>query len=173
MKTPSQGPSAPAKGSPSAAPAGQPDGGRAGCPVVIDTSVALKWYIPESFSSEAKLYLARRIDRHAPDYLLSEAASVLLKRVRPRQARLRLARAEAHMVLAALKTAPIVFHETRPLIDPALALAEEIGASLYDGLFLALALQLGGRIVTADAKLFKRIAASRHAPYGYWVELAP
>ena len=41
--------------------------------------------------------------------------------------------------------------------------------SLYDGLFLALALQLGGQLVTADHKLFKKIEASRHAEQVRWV----
>ena len=77
------------------------------------------------------------------------------------------------MVMAALKVSPIQFHESRSLIDPAFALAKEIGASLYDGLFLALTLRLGGQLVTADLKLFKKIQASRHADSGRWVEFAP
>ncbi len=68
---------------------------------VIDTSVAVKWYIPESFSIEAKRYLGKGIDRHAPDYLPVEAASVVLKRVRTQDVKLRLSPTEAQMVLAA------------------------------------------------------------------------
>ena len=41
-------------------------------PYVIDTSVAVKWYIPEPHSVEAKVYLGRGLDRHAPDYLPTE-----------------------------------------------------------------------------------------------------
>ena len=60
-----------------------------------------------------------------------------------------------------------------PMIDPAFVLAAEVGSSLYDGLFLALAIQLGGQLVTADEKLFTKIqvvhtpptfAGSRSAP---------
>jgi predicted nucleic acid-binding protein len=138
-------------------------------PYVIDTSVAVKWYIPEPHSVEAKVYLGRGLDRHAPDYLPAEAASVVLKRVRSKDEKLRLTLDEGRMVLAALKTSPIQFHESGPLIDPAFALAAEIGASLYDGLFLALALQLGGQLVTADHKLFKKIEASRHADQVRWI----
>ena len=87
----------------------------------------------------------------------------MLKRVRTRDLKLRLTLDEGRMVIAASKVLPIQFHESRPLIDPAFALAEEIGASLYDGLFLALALRLGGQLVTADQKLFQKIRASRHA----------
>jgi predicted nucleic acid-binding protein len=142
-------------------------------PYIIDTSVAVKWYIPEAHSVEAKVYLGRGLDRHAPDYLPAEAASVVLKRVRSRDEKLRLTLDEGRLVLAALKTSPIQFHESGPLIDPAFALAAEIGASLYDGLFLALALQLGGQLVTADHKLFKKIEASRHSGQVRWVVRAP
>ena len=142
-------------------------------PYVIDTSVAIKWYIPETHSVEAKAYIAKGVDRHAPDYLLAEAASVVLKRLRTRDVKLRLSDNEGRMVMAVLKVSPIQLHESRPLIDPAFALAEKIGASLYDGLFLALAIRLGGQLVTADQKLFKKIKISQHADRARWVEDAP
>jgi predicted nucleic acid-binding protein len=142
-------------------------------PYVIDTSVAIKWYIPEAHSVDAKAYIARGLDRHAPDYLLAEAASVVLKRIRTRDLKLRLSFDEGQLVIAASKVSPIQFHESRPLIDPAFALASEIGASLYDGLFLALTLRLGGQLVTADEKLFNKIQSSRHADSARWVEDAP
>jgi predicted nucleic acid-binding protein len=141
-------------------------------PYVIDTSVAVKWYIPEDHSVEAKGYMVKGLDRHAPDYLPVEAASVLLKRVRARDVKLRLTLDEGRLVLAALVAAPIQLHESRPLIDPALTLAREIGASLYDGLFLALALRLGAQLVTADEKLFRKILSSRHSAHARWVGVA-
>jgi predicted nucleic acid-binding protein len=140
---------------------------------VIDTSVAIKWYIPEAHSLEAKAYIGKGVDRHAPDYLLAEAASVVLKRLRSRDDKLRLSVDEGRIVLAAMKVSPIQFHESRPLIDQAFALAHEIGASLYDGLFLALALRIGGQLVTADKKLFTKIQGSRHVDRARWVEDAP
>lgn len=142
-------------------------------PYVIDTSVAVKWYIPEARSAEAKAYIGAGVDRHAPDYLLAEAASLVLKRVRSRDLKLRLTVNEAKMIIAASRVSPIQFHDTRSLIDPAFALALEIGASLYDGLFVALALRLGGQLVTADVKLFRKMQASRHAGLARWVEDAP
>ena len=33
-------------------------------PYVIDTSVAIKWYIPEAHSVEAKAYIGKGLDRH-------------------------------------------------------------------------------------------------------------
>ena len=45
---------------------------------VVDTSVALKWYIPEVGSAEARHYMGPGIDRHAPDLLPLEGAHALL-----------------------------------------------------------------------------------------------
>jgi predicted nucleic acid-binding protein len=142
-------------------------------PYVIDTSVAVKWYIPETLSVEAKHYMGKGLDRHAPDDLPAEAASVVLKRVRSRDAKLKLSFDEARMVLAAMKTVPIQLHESRMMIDPSFALAEQVGSSLYDGLFLALTLRLGGQHVTADEALFKKIRASQYAASVRWVADAP
>ncbi|HKI20030.1 MAG TPA: hypothetical protein VKA15_19230 [Isosphaeraceae bacterium] len=59
------------------------------------------------------------------------------------------------------------------MIDPSFAPAEQVGSSLYDGLFLALALRLGGQLVTADEKLFKKIRASQYAASVRWGADAP
>ena len=117
--------------------------------------------------------MGKGIDRHAPDYLPAEAASVVLKRVRTSDLGLRLTQGEGRMVLAALKTAPVQLHASVLLIDLAFVLAAEVGSSLYDGLFLALAIQLGGQLVTADEKLFRKVQAGPHAAHVRSVTVGP
>lgn len=141
---------------------------------VIDTSIAAKWYIPEDHSAEARLYMGSGIDRHAPDLLPIEAGHALLKRVRSADPNRHLPRDQARRVVAALRaSAPIQYHPSLSLLEPAFALAEQIGASIYDGLFLALAIQLDGRIVTADRKFYDKIVASPHAARAFWVADPP
>jgi hypothetical protein len=41
-------------------------------PYVVDTGVALEWYIPEAGPAEARLSMGPGIDRHAPDLLLRD-----------------------------------------------------------------------------------------------------
>jgi predicted nucleic acid-binding protein len=60
--------------------------------------------------------------------------------------------------------------ETLPLRQVALEIALQIGSSIYDGLFLALALQLGGRLVTADSKLHRTIQSSPFDPWSFWID---
>ena len=47
---------------------------------VIDTSVAIKWYLLEIYQSEAHRFVDPAFDRHAPDLLHAELGSVLLKK---------------------------------------------------------------------------------------------
>jgi len=122
--------------------------------LIIDTSVAIKWYLSEEGSDEARRFMIAPNDRHAADLLPIEAAHVLLKRTRRRDPAERLSLKEARWVVDTIRgSAPIQFHYGGPLLDPAFALASEIGASIYDGLFLALAVQSGGLLVTADRTL--------------------
>jgi len=136
---------------------------------VIDTSVALKWYVPEEGRPEALLYMAPGIERHAPDLLPLEGAHALLKRTRSTDPAIRLSVGDVLMVAEALRdSAPIFYHACGPLLASALTLAIEIGASVYDGLCLALAILLDCRVVTADRKFHDKILASPHHPRVRW-----
>lgn len=137
---------------------------------VIDTSVVVKWFIPEAFTDDARRYLDAVIDRHAPDYLKLEARSALLKRCRRRPGEPgRLTVEEARVVAASIESLPFRYHPTTLLTDNAFDLALEIGSSFYDGLFLALALQTTAKLVTADRKFYDKLAASDYASMSVWV----
>jgi len=132
---------------------------------VIDTSVAVKWYLPEIYQSEAQRFLDPVLDRHAPDFLHAEIGSVLLKKVRRRE----ISVDECRAYLVQLSSIPLIPHEGTPLRQAALEVGLRIGSSFYDGLFLALALQLGGRLVTADDKLYRKVQGSPFDAWAVWV----
>jgi len=132
---------------------------------IIDTSVAIKWYLPEIYQSEAHRFLDLVLDRHAPDFLHAEIGSVLLKKVRRRE----ISVDECRAYLGQLSSIPLIPHEALPLRRVALEIGLQIGSSFHDGLFLALALQLGGRLVTADDKLCRKILGSPFDPWVFWV----
>jgi len=132
---------------------------------IIDTSVAIKWYLPEIYQSEAQRFLDPVFDRHAPDLLHAELGSVLLKKLR----RCEIKVDECRLYLGRLSTVPLISHEALPLRQVALEVGLQIGSSFYDGLFLALAMQLGGRLVTADSKLYRKIQSSPFDPWALWV----
>ena len=53
--------------------------------VSVDASVAVKWFVSEPLSENARLLLAHRLDLHAPDLLLAEFANVICKKIRRKE----------------------------------------------------------------------------------------
>lgn len=124
---------------------------------VVDASVAVKWYVPEQFDVEARRVRRSGSDLHAPDFLEVEVAAIFWKKLR----RGEISRIDADDSLADLtKVAPLFRHPTGPLIAPAFDLADRTGRTVYDCLYLALAVRLGGTMVTADERLVTSLAAT-------------
>lgn len=121
--------------------------------LVIDASVALKWFIPE-WDSEHALRLRGR-ELCAPDLLLAEAGNALWKAVRRRL----LAQAEAKAAFAALHASGIRWFATGDLSSEALAHAVNLDHAIYDCIYLALARRLDTVMVTSDERLIRKLDA--------------
>jgi len=120
---------------------------------VVDASVAVKWFVPESHSREAAALLDPSFTLHAPDLLFSEVSNALWKKTRRRELR----PGEAGLVLRGLNSVPIEVTSVRQLAAAALDLALEAGCTVYDGVYLALAIHHDCRLVTADQRLGRLI----------------
>jgi predicted nucleic acid-binding protein len=136
--------------------------------VVVDASVAIKWFVPESLSDEADGLLGGGDALFAPDFLLIEFGHIIWKKVRLGE----LARADGDAALAALRNGPVGLVGTTPLVERALRLAHEIEHPLYDCLYLATAEAVGATVATADRGFFDRCSRpsvpSRIAWIGDW-----
>jgi predicted nucleic acid-binding protein len=126
---------------------------------VVDASVAVKWYLPESHSDRAEAVLADPGALLAPDHLYLEVAAVLWQR----SLRGEIDAATAGQILAELRKVPIELRHTTELVADALALALESGCTLEDSLYLTLAIQVGCPLVTADRRLYD---AQKDGPLG-------
>ena len=87
--------------------------------------------------------------------------------------RAEISRADADLVLAQVPVLPVTRHPEAPLLISAFDLAEHTRRTVYDCLYLALAVQLGGRMVTADQRLYNGLAGTPFAPYVCWVGDVP
>jgi predicted nucleic acid-binding protein len=137
---------------------------------VVDASVGVKWFVPEVHSAEARQW------RNGPDQLHTlafffdlEIANILWKKVR----RAEITRADADLVLVQLPPLPVTRHPEAPLLASAFDLADRTQRTVYDCLYLALAVQLGGRMVTADQRLHNSLSGTPWAPYICWVADVP
>jgi predicted nucleic acid-binding protein len=122
--------------------------------VVIDTSVAVKWVVPDDgFGIErgAEAALALLADELlAPDCIMGEFANALFKKVR----RSEIGEEQARAAFAILPETVALF-PTATLVEPALDLALDIVHPVHDCIFLVGAIQRGVPLVTADMKFYK------------------
>lgn len=128
--------------------------------LVIDSSVAVKWYVPERGSDRASALLLTGQRLIAPDLLIPEIGNVLWKRRREIPA------AEIGAIAGALISAcPISFYASDALLQGALAVALKYERSVYDSLYLALAVGQDCPFVTADERLSNALQGTDLADY--------
>jgi len=122
---------------------------------VLDCSVAAKWVLPEPDRAPALGWLERYASGEvlliAPDLLMAEFASLVAKRNRRKQ----ISAGQAHEAFALMtKCAPRLF-DMRPRLLRALDLSLQYQLSLWDCVYLALALEHDCPVLTADLRLFR------------------
>ncbi|HEY4932645.1 MAG TPA: type II toxin-antitoxin system VapC family toxin [Terriglobales bacterium] len=132
---------------------------------VIDASVAAKWCLPavqEPLLAEANELLGRQVAGRVrflvPDLFWAEMGNVLWKAVRVG----RCTRQFAESSLSLLKQRQLPTVSTESLVEQAFAIAVTYNRSAYDSVYVALALETGGQLVTADEKLANALAS--HLP---------
>jgi predicted nucleic acid-binding protein len=121
--------------------------------LVVDSSVAVKWVVPEHGTVEALALRQHRL--YAPELLMAECANVFWKKVR----RSELTATEALVAARLLERADIELVSMRHLVEPAVKLAISLNHPAYDCTYLALAEAMDTTFVTADEVLVRRIRA--------------
>ena len=130
--------------------------------VVIDASVAVKWYVPEPGSAAAAALLAAPIIRMAPDLLTAEVGNTLWKRTRRGELR----RDDALSIAAAfVSNLPLDLRPSTNLLEGALEIAMYLRCPVYDGLYIGLAVAEGCQMVTADARLVRMTQGTSLEPF--------
>jgi predicted nucleic acid-binding protein len=137
--------------------------------LVVDSSVVIKWSVPEVHSTDALRYLDPDLDRDTPELLLAEMSNILWKKVGRRE----LTEAEADKIAEDLEQADINIHTMASLFRPGLSIALATGRSAYDSIYLALADSLSTRLVTADRRLYNALQGGPYARLVLWVEDGP
>jgi predicted nucleic acid-binding protein len=134
--------------------------------IVVDASVGVKWFVPEVHAAEARRWRDGSDELHAPAFFFDlEIANILWKKVR----RAEITRADADQILGLLPALPLTRHPEPPLLTAAFDLADRTQRTVYDCLYLALAVRLGGRMVTADQRLCNSLAGTPWAANICWV----
>jgi len=123
--------------------------------MIIDASVAAKWFMQEPGSEQARMLIARE-DLKAPDIIVAELLNALRKGVR-----------DARLAMIDAKSAIAVIDVAIPTLAPCMLFAErafdlslELQHHINDCLYLALAIETDSVFVTADDAFVAKLAAS-------------
>lgn len=125
---------------------------------VVDASVVVKWFVPEIHSDAARRLLVLPHEYVAPDLLFAETVSTIWKKIRRQE----LTAEEGQQLVADIGRIAVEGVSCRALAEDAHALADATGRTVYDSMYVALAVRLETRAITADDRLeaaLKRIPA--------------
>jgi predicted nucleic acid-binding protein len=122
-------------------------------PLVVDASVAAKWLLPEADSdAAARLLEGRDVSFHVPELFDAELGNALWKRVQRRE----ISADEAASLVALVTRIPATRYRHDALLEGAFALALKLSITVYDALYVALAIALDAQLVTSDRWLADR-----------------
>ena len=130
--------------------------------LVVDASIAVKWYIHEHDSPQALRLTTGGARLIAPSHVQAEVGNVVWKRssrgdITPDDAR--------GMVHDFIQQTAVELREVGPLLPAALLIALRYERTVYDSLYLALAMREHCRMITADERLYNRLLGTEMEPY--------
>ena len=139
--------------------------------VVVDSSVVIKGFVAEPYSSEARRLLNEyemgTLALLAPDLLYAEIGNIVWKKQRFQG----LAASDARSIIEAFRMLTFSLTSSATLLDDAYRLAVAHQRTVYDALYLALSMREQCRYLTADERLVNAIGAA--VPNVVWVANRP
>ncbi len=127
--------------------------------LVVDASVAVKWFVEEPLWEAAEALARQRESLLAPEFLITEVTNVAWKKV----VRGEIEPGQAHEIAAAIGQSIPRFHSSAALNERALHIALALEHPVYDCLYLACAELAEAVLVTADARLCDAVAVGPYA----------
>ncbi len=128
--------------------------------LVIDSSIAVKWFLPEPYSSQARQilegYETGAFSFLAPDLLYAEFGNIVWKKHLFHG----LDADDAHRVIEEFRNLPFRLISAATLLEPAYQLAVTYKRSVYDSLYLALSVRENCQLITADERLVNAVNSS-------------
>jgi len=128
--------------------------------IVVDSSVAVKWFIPQPNSTKAReildAYRNGELIILAPDLIYAEVGNIIWKLHRFQG----VSQVDAEAILTVFQSIEFVITPSFILLADAYRLAVAHQRTVYDSLYLALSLRRQRQFVTADEKLVNSVSSS-------------
>jgi predicted nucleic acid-binding protein len=136
--------------------------------LALDASVAIKWVVQEVYTEAAVRLAESGPSWVIPDLFHAEVGNVLWKKVRRKELNER----EAMKALDLLLSLEMNVRETRILLPYALRIALQSHCTVYDAVYLSVAVDENCPLVTADRRLFSSLSKTPLGRHLLWVEEA-
>lgn len=128
---------------------------------VIDASVAIKWFLKETFSEKARSLLTTDTEWIIPKLFFLETTAILTKKFRRRE----LSASQVRHIFDVLQSVPFTIYEDRTLLSAALSLSLNTHTSVYDSMYLTLAISEQTTFITADKRFANRIKQTGYGSF--------
>ena len=126
--------------------------------LVPDASVAVKWVLTENDSETARRLLQGEHELHVPRLMAAELCNTLRSKVRSGL----LDPGSAPILLNSVLNVSLNWANDEGLALDALRIAIALNRAVYDCVYLALAYQIGGTLVTVDERFVNSLTATEH-----------
>jgi predicted nucleic acid-binding protein len=127
--------------------------------LVVDSSVAIKWFVPELYSTEARRvlddYQTGSLSFLAPDLINAELGNIVWKKHLFQG----LDANDAQAVIDEFRKVTFILTSTAALLEEAYRLAASHHRTVYDMLYLALSIRESCKYVTADERMVNAIGS--------------
>jgi predicted nucleic acid-binding protein len=117
--------------------------------VVIDASIAIKWFVPENLREQALDVLKAEDHLAAPDLLIPDLASLALEKARRNE----ISSLQARTIMSGIESSGLELIPASIVCDRAIEIADTLDRSAYDCFYIATAERLDTTLITADARL--------------------
>ena len=128
--------------------------------LVVDSSVAVKWFVVEPYSTEARrildAYQNGLLSFLVPDLISAEFGNIIWKK----HIFQGLAASDAQDILDRFRQLQFTFTPTAEFLEDAYKIAVTHRRTVYDALYLALSVRENCQFVTADEKLVNAVGAA-------------
>ena len=128
--------------------------------MIVDASVAFKWFVPEPDSDRALALFDTTEPLYAPDLVLTEVSNAMWARLR------KIDGDHGSAVKAAASALPRMLTLLVPVVEllpRAIELAFDLNHPIYDCIYLALAEREKAALITADLRLIASAGSGGHS----------
>jgi len=132
---------------------------------ILDASVIAAAFFQEEFEEIAWTLLASDCSLLAPGMIIEEVGNVIWKKFRRKE----IDENEASQLLTDFLHLPFQITPSSYLIESALEIAMEKDRTVYDSLYVALAVETKSTMITADKRLVNSLADSPLEKYVMWL----